>query len=257
MLIFLTVRAVVRMLLLLLLIGIGALCVLLLGLIPLRVGGARLAAWPVVFMARLFMAVAGIDYHCAMPAVVRDHQGMIFCNHTAFIDTLLVLYVTPARFLSTKGVRKLPVIGQIAVALETIFLNRFNQAARTASRTEIAEALRARPYPPLVLFPEGTIGPGHTLLPFRRGAFEIAQQEQVSILPCVLYYEPLDVVTWYESRATLPTMAWRLLMQRRPVKARLLPLPVVKVAVDADIDQVAEQMRQALQTALHQAKLAG
>ncbi|MEZ4731090.1 MAG: 1-acyl-sn-glycerol-3-phosphate acyltransferase [Caldilineaceae bacterium] len=253
--IFLAMRAVVRIVLLLLVIGIGALCVLLLSFIPLRVGGARVATWPVVAMARLFMAIAGIAYHCPQPEVVRNHHGLIFCNHTAFIDTLMVLYVTPARFLSTKGVRKLPVIGQIAVALETIFVNRFNQEARVASRAEIAKALRAHTYPPLVLFPEGTIGPGHTLLPFRHGAFEIAQQEGLPILPCALYYEPLAAVTWYESRATLPAMAWQLVMQRQRVKAHLLPLPVVQLAPAADIAQLAEQTRQAIQSTLDQAKL--
>lgn len=248
-------RAVVRILLLLIVIGVGALCVLLLGLLPLRVGGARLATWPVVLMARLFMQIAGIDYSCPAPDIVRNHHGLIFCNHTSFIDTLMVLYLTPARFLSTQGVRKLPIIGQIAVALETIFLNRRSQDARTASRTAIAEALRTHTYPPLVLFPEGTIGPGHTVLPLRHGAFEIAQQEGIPILPCALYYEPLDVLTWYDSHATLPAMTWRLVRQPRRVKAHLLPLSVVQIRADDDIAQIAEKTRQALQGALHEAKV--
>lgn len=251
---FLALRAVVRIILLLLVIGIGALCVLLLSFVPLRIGGARLATWPVVLMARLFMPIVGIDYACAAPAVVRNHHGLIFCNHTSFIDTLMVLYLTPARFLSTQGVRKLPVIGQIAVALETIFLNRRSQDARAASRTAIAEALRTHTYPPLTLFPEGTIGPGHTVLPLRHGAFEIAQQEQISILPCALYYEPLAVMTWYDTKATLPAMTWRLAMQRKRVKAHLLPLFSFTPAPAADIAQVAEQTRQALQAALDQEK---
>lgn len=253
MLLILTIRAVVRLVLLLLVIGIGALCVLLLSFIPLRVGGARLATRPVTVMARLFMRVAGVDYQCPAPETVRNHHGLIFCNHTSFIDTLMVLHVAPARFLSTKGVRKLPIIGQIAVALDTIFVNRYNQEARVASRAEIAKALQAHTYPPLVLFPEGTIGPGHTLLPFRHGAFEIAQQEELPILPCALYYEPLDVLTWYEANATLPVMTWRLVMQRKRVKARLLPLSVVQMQADTDVTQAAEQTRQLIQNALDQA----
>ncbi len=248
-------RAVVRLVLLLLVIGVGAFFVLLLGLFPVRLGGARLAVWPVMAMARLFMMIAGVDYVCPAPEMVRNHRGLIFCNHTSFIDTLMVLYVTPARFLSTKGVRKLPVIGQIAVALETIFVNRFNQEARTASRTEIAEALRTRTYPPLVLFPEGTIGPGHTVLPLRRGAFEIAKQEQIAILPCVLIYEPLSALTWYEANKTLPAMAWQLVTQPRRVKARLLPLAVIQPQPDSDVTQVVEQMRQTMQRALDKTKL--
>ena len=247
-------RAVVRLVLLLLVIGIGALFVLLLSLFPARIHGARLATLPVMAMARLFMAIAGIDYACPAPERVRNHHGLIFCNHTSFIDTLMVLYLTPARFLSTKGVRKLPVIGQIAIALETIFVHRFKQEARTASRTEIATALRTRTYPPLVLFTEGTIGPGHTVLPLRRGGFEIAQQEQVPILPCVLYYEPLNVLTWYEANKTLPAMAWQLVTQPRRVKARLIPLAIIQPTPEHDVTHLAEQTRQAFQTALDNAK---
>lgn len=255
MMLFLAVRAAVRIFLLLIVIGIGALLVLLLSLIPVRVRGARLATWPVVLMARLFMQIAGIDYACPAPDLVRNHHGLIFCNHTSFIDTLMVLYLTPARFLSTQGVRKLPLIGQIAVALETIFLNRRSQDARAASRTAIAEALRTHTYPPLVLFPEGTIGPGHTVLPLRHGAFEIAQQEQIAILPCALHYEPLDVMTWYDTKATLPAMTWRLALQRQRIKAHLLPLAVFTPAPVADITQIAEQTRQMFQAALDQAKV--
>ena len=255
MILFFAMRAVVRIVLLVIVIGVGALCVLLLGFVPIRVRGARLATWPVVLMARLFMPIAGVDYACPAPDLVRNHHGLIFCNHTSFIDTLMVLYLTPARFLSTQGVRKLPVIGQIAIALETIFLNRRSQDARAASRTEIAQALRAHTYPPLVLFPEGTIGPGHTMLPLRHGAFEIAQQEQLPILPRALCYEPLDVMTWYDKKATLPALTWRLVMQRARVKAHLLPLPTLTPAPAADIAEVAEQTRQLIQAALDKAKL--
>ena len=252
---YFTIRAFVRIVALLLVMGGGALCVLLLSFIPLRIGGARLATWPVTAMARLLMWAAGVDYHCPAPDVVRNHHGLIFCNHTSFFDTLMVLALTPARFLSTKGVRKLPVIGQIAVALETIFVNRRSQEARVASRAEIAEALRANTFPPLVLFPEGTIGPGHTVLPLCHGAFEIAKQEQMPILPCALYYEPLEIVTWYESRATLPAMAWQLVMQPKRVKAHLLPLAIVQPQPDSDIADLAESTRHAIQRALHKAKL--
>ena len=71
----LSIRAAVRIVLLLLVIGIGALFVLLLSLLPIRVGGARLATWPVTIMARLFMRFAGIAYHCPALDVVRQPRG--------------------------------------------------------------------------------------------------------------------------------------------------------------------------------------
>lgn len=246
----LQIRAALRLLTLVLLMGIGLLCVVLLSLFPGRVEGARLATWPVLWMARAFMWLFGIRYTCSQPDLVRQHHGLIFCNHTSFIDTLMILYLTPARFLSTKGVRKIPVIGQVAVALDTIFVHRFNDEARVAARQEIADRLQERTYPPLVLFPEGKIGPGDTVFPFRYGAFEIAQSEQVAVLPCALVYEPLAVLSWFKRQDNLIAMAWQVAIQRKPVQATLVPLEVVQIQPDDDIPQVAERMREAIEVAI-------
>ncbi len=246
----LQMRAALRVVLVAIVLGIGALSVLLLSLLPLRVGGAKMATWPVVWMARAFIWIFGIRFHCPAPDRVRNHQGLIFCNHSSFIDTLMVLHLTPARFLSTKGVRKLPLIGPIAVAIETVFVHRYNDEARAAARNEVAESLRKRTYPPLVLFPEGKIGPGHTVLPLRYGAFEIAKAEGVAILPCALIYEPLAPVAWYQSTASLPLMAWQLAAQRQPLQAQLIPLAVIQPTTTSDVAHLAEQTRQALQTVI-------
>lgn len=243
----LQLRAAVRVGLVAIILGIGALAVLLLSLLPIRVGGARIAAYPVVWMARAFMWIFGIHYSCPEPAQVQKHHGMIFCNHSSFIDTLMVLYLTPARFLSTRGVRNLPLIGQIAVAIETVFVHRYNDEARAAARNDVADSLRQRTFPPLVLFPEGKIGPGHTLLPFRYGAFEIAKAEGVAILPCALLFEPLAPIAWHKSTETLPMMAWKLAALRHGLRAQLIPLSVIQLTPESDIPQIAEQTRQALQ----------
>ncbi|MCB0064315.1 MAG: 1-acyl-sn-glycerol-3-phosphate acyltransferase [Caldilineaceae bacterium] len=245
----LQIRAAVRLALTCVVLGVGALVVLLLSPLPWRVGGAKVATWPVVGMARAFVWLMGIRYHCPDPDRVRQHAGLIFCNHTSFIDTLLILYLTPARFLSTKGVRKLPLIGQIAVALDTIFVHRYKDEGRAAARADIAEGLRQRTFPPLAIFPEGKIGPGHTLLPFRYGAFEIAKAESVAILPCALVYEPLEVVTWFERNDSLISMAWQLALQRR-MTATLLPLDLLYIRPDADVATLAEQTREQMQAAI-------
>ncbi|MCB0186101.1 MAG: 1-acyl-sn-glycerol-3-phosphate acyltransferase [Caldilineaceae bacterium] len=236
---FYQIRAAFRILLVALAIGIGALIVLLLSLLPIRVHGAKLATWPVVFMARAFMGLMGIRYHCPDPERIRNHQGLLFCNHTSFLDILMILYLTPARFLSTKGVRKLPVIGQLAVALDTVFVHRYNEAARAAARDEIVAQLRERTYPPLAIFPEGKIGPGHTVLPLRYGAFEIAKAEGISILPCAIVYDALDVVTWYERADSLIELAWQL-GQQRQISAKLIPLDLIYPQPGDDIPRLAE-----------------
>ncbi|MEZ4868625.1 MAG: lysophospholipid acyltransferase family protein [Caldilineaceae bacterium] len=246
----LVLRGALRMALLGILLGVGVLLVLLASFIPGRIQGVRVPAYVVWAIARLSVWIFGITYVCSDPALVQNHQGFIFCNHTSFLDTLMILHLTPARFLSTKGVRKLPIIGQLAVALETIFVNRYTDEGRAASRVQIAQQLRASTYPPLALFPEGKIGPGHTVLPFRYGAFEIAQQENIPILPCVLVYQPLAVFSWYEKSDNLITMAWRLVTQPGKVQARLIPLTVIAPQTNADVAALAQQVQQEIQATL-------
>ncbi len=247
---FLQIRAAVRIALVALVIGLGALVVLFLSPLPWRFKGAKVATLPVVGMAQAFMRIMGIRYHCPHPERVRQHAGLIFCNHTSFLDIMMILALTPARFLSTKGVRKLPIIGQIAVALDTIFVHRYNDQARAAARDEIVERLRERQYPPLALFPEGKIGPGHTILPLRYGSFEIAKAEGIAILPCVLIYEALDVVSWFERTDNLIAMAWQMAMIPGGMNATLVPLDLVQPQPGDAIPAVVDQLRLAMQAEL-------
>lgn len=251
--VLLTLRAALRMLFLLVVLIIGGALILLLSLAPLRIQGIPLAALPLWLMMRPFMFALGVRYQCDNPAAVRNHEGFIFCNHVSFLDTLMVLYLTPARFLSTWGVRKLPLIGWIAQAIETIFVNRKSEESRAASRAELAEQLRQRKYPPVALFPEGKIGPGNSVLPFRYGAFEVAIDGQVPILPCVLVFEPLEVIAWYGKQDLLPTLAWRVASLSRPLQARLIPLEVVLPQPGDDAAVLAEATRQRVEGALQAA----
>ncbi|MEZ4664481.1 MAG: 1-acyl-sn-glycerol-3-phosphate acyltransferase [Caldilineaceae bacterium] len=104
---------------------------------------------------------------CDDVAQMRRLHGLIFCNHLSYLDIMVLLSVAPVRFLSARGVQRIPFVGWIATAIDTVFVNRGDQASRAAVRTTLADQLRAQAYPPLVLFP-GQVGPGDQVLPFRR-----------------------------------------------------------------------------------------
>ena len=79
--------------------------------------------------------------------------------------------------------------------LGTIFVQRSDPNSRKQARAEVAKALQADPQPPVVIFPEGRLGPGTKMLPFRNGAF-IASENGISLLPCAVRYRPLEVAWW-------------------------------------------------------------
>lgn len=212
----------------------GTILVLFLGLVPLRTSsGGRLATVPVGWMARAFLWVFNVRLECPNRDMIQAHEGMIICNHLSYADVAAVLSVAPVRFLSTVGVRRIPIIGWLAMAIETIFVNRNKQESRKKARHEIAQKLNSQISPPVLIFPEGGTGPGEWLLPFRHGAFAIAMESQVSILPCALVYEPLSAFHYFQRNDTLLKAVWRLAMQPSVKRITLEPLTLLN-PVDYD-----------------------
>ncbi|XP_037773145.1 1-acyl-sn-glycerol-3-phosphate acyltransferase beta-like [Penaeus monodon] len=217
------------------------------GLVPLRTAsGGRLATVPVGWMARAFLWAFNVRLECPNRDKIQAHEGMIICNHLSYADVAAVLAVTPVRFLSTAGVRRIPIIGWLAIAIETIFVNRNKQESRKKARHEIAQKLNKQISPPVLIFPEGGTGPGTWLLPFRHGAFAIAMESGVSILPCALVYEPLSAFHYFQRNDTLLKAVWRLAMQPSVKRIILEPLtPLDSVDYD-DPERFAHEAEQIL-----------
>ena len=232
---FYKIRAAIRMGIYILALILGSILILLLMLIPIRVqGGIRLSALPVMWLARLFLWLFNVRVERIHAGRLRNHHGIVVANHLSYMDVILIAGTLPTRFLSATGVRRLPLIGWTAIALDTIFFNRGDHASRAAARDEIIAQLHERDYPPLALFPEGQIGPGDRLQDFRHGSFKIALAEGLPVLPCAIWYDPLSIVHWYQTTDTIPTVVWRLAVSPTPVHARIEFLePISPTAVDS------------------------
>lgn len=228
-------------------IAIGALVIVLLALLPVKRNGVRLPLIAASTLSRLFLAIFGVRVLCESPDKFHQHRGLIFCNHLSYLDIMVLLSVAPVRFLSARGVQRIPFVGWIATAIDTLFVNRGDQNSRAAARQTLAAELRTRAYPPLVLFPEGGIGPGDRVLPFRRGAFEVAAAESIAYLLCVLHYEPLSIATYYAAQDTLPKAVWRLATHRGSLHVRLMALQIETIGAGSSPEFAAEQAHQRLQ----------
>src|SRR5690606_14644170 len=204
----------------LLLAAVGALAVLPAALAPGRVRGARPALWVALALARLFVLLFGIRLRCPDPAALRRHRGLVFINHLSYLDPVVVAALAPVRFLATAGVRRLPFIGWIARAVGTVFVDRGDVESRAASRGTLIEELSRAPYPPIVVAPEGQIGPGDRVLPFRHGAFAVATEAGAEVLPVVLRFEPLNAAAWLPGEWILRAL-WRLAARTAPFTAHV------------------------------------
>lgn len=214
--------------------------------IPTRIKDVRLAAWPITGFGRFFIWLFDVQYTCDDAAKIRRHRGFVFPNHTSFLDVILLIYILPMRFLAKAEVRRYPFIGWVGTAVDTVFVDRQDKGSRKSARLAIAQIEQ---YPPIALFPEGGIyEPRGKLHPFRYGAFEIAVAGGISFIPCVLHYEPLDVVFWGDE--SLLTAVWRFASRPGPVLARLTALHVVHPRSDDDPKHLALETHGAMEAIL-------
>ena len=237
-----------RLVAVLVLLVVGTAAVLLAVLWPARVGGVRPALWPAVGLCRAFVALMGVRVVCPDPDAIRRHHGLVFFNHLSYLDVVVLLALGPMRFLSAEGVRRLPLVGPMATSVGTVFVRRGDADSRAASRVQLVGKLRARPFPPLALAPEGQISHTGAVLPFRRGAFEVAAEAGVPIRPVALRYSPLAPVVWRKGEWLLQAVA-RLATHLPGVAATVMPLPVVTPTPSDDPGILASSMEAAMKQA--------
>lgn len=111
--------------------------------------------------------------------------AMLVSNHQSMLD-ILVLYqlFAPYKWVSKKENFRIPIIGWLMRLNDYIEIER----GRKASYAKLLE--KARSFlsmgAPLLMFPEGTRYPGGNLGAFRDGAFRMAHESSVDIIPVVL-----------------------------------------------------------------------
>jgi lyso-ornithine lipid O-acyltransferase len=238
-------RAFSRLLLILTVLLLGTVAVLLTAWIPWRIRGARPAAWLVTLMARSFMTIFHVQVHCQDALKLRQFEGFIFPNHTTYLDIILAVCLLPMRFVAKAEIRNYPLIGTIARAIGCVFVDRQDKSSRAQTRQVLA---KADLHPPIVLFPEGKTGSGDRLHAFRHGAFEIAVQNSIPFLPCLMVYDRPEIVRWLGD--TFTRAIWRLASRPGVVNAHLIFLDVVRPSPADDGVQLAQTTHNNMAAAL-------
>jgi 1-acyl-sn-glycerol-3-phosphate acyltransferase len=242
-------RALARAGLIVLVFLMGTPLVLVSSWLPLRPRQAKIGNWIVVIGARIILWALDVRLVVHNADRLKRHQGFIFPNHYSALDVLLLAALTPVRFLSKAEIRTVPFIGWIAVAIDTVFVQREEKESRVQARNVLLDTPR---YPPIALFPEGAILLNDEWLnPFRYGAFEIAQQSQTPYIPCALRYEQRQLVHWGDE--SMVSNIWRI--ARRPpgkLTVELVLLHVVHPRQDDDPQLLALEAHGAMLAVLRQ-----
>jgi 1-acyl-sn-glycerol-3-phosphate acyltransferase len=116
------------------------------------------------------------------------HVGPVLyvANHISWLDILAINAVQPVRFVAKADVRHWPLLGWLVACGGTLFIER--ERKRDALRVvhQIAQALRDGEI--VAVFPEGTTGAGHALLPFHANLLQAAISVDAPVQPIALRY---------------------------------------------------------------------
>jgi 1-acyl-sn-glycerol-3-phosphate acyltransferase len=119
-----------------------------------------------------------------------DSQGayIIVSNHRSYTDILVGGAAMPLQFrwLAKESIFKIPLIGTAMRGAGYISIVREQSMAASKSLEKVVEVLKGGTS--VWIFPEGTRTPEERLRNFKRGAFIVAQQTGVPLLPVVLVH---------------------------------------------------------------------
>ena len=119
--------------------------------------------------------------------ILPDKNYMFIANHASLIDVMLMLSVMKnlAVFVGKKELAKLPVFGYV-FRKTSIYVDRSSEKSRkevyVRAQKKLAQGLS------ICIFPEGLVPEESvTLAPFKNGAFRMAIEHQIPIVPMTFY----------------------------------------------------------------------
>ncbi|KAL1957232.1 hypothetical protein VTO42DRAFT_6266 [Malbranchea cinnamomea] len=196
---------------------------------------ARSFKWTMRFATGVrFDIIEGQEYLLTRPAV-------FITNHQTELDVLLLGEVFPKYCSQTakKSLRNVPFLGWFMAASGTVFIDRANRQTAFKAFDGAAKTMREKKQS-VFIFPEGTRSyasePG--LLPFKKGAFHLAVQAQVDIVPVVAenYAHKLSVKD--------------LRFEPGSIRVKVLPPVSTKGLTAADVDNLTQSTRESMLQAI-------
>ncbi|KAJ3416210.1 1-acylglycerol-3-phosphate O-acyltransferase [Chytridiales sp. JEL 0842] len=151
--------------------------------------GAQSNDWAAWYM-KTFGSVLGIHAEVEGKEYLRGERPCVFvCNHQNVLDLYCFGHIFPPSTLvmAKKEMKYTPFIGQYLVMGSNIFIDRENRESAMKTMQYVAGELKRKKMG-IFIFPEGTRSRQsvNDMLPFKKGAFHLAIQGQIPIVPIVI-----------------------------------------------------------------------
>ena len=177
---------------------------------------------------RLTVTVTGAEH-------IPDGPAVFVANHVSFVDIWVLVASLPGtvRFLAKRELLRVPVFGWAMRSAGHIPIDRKNRQAAVDACGEAGGMIRDGTS--AIVFGEGTRSRTGELLPLKKGAFVLAIQAGVPVVP--VYLEG--------TYAVLPKGT--LALKRRPIEMRVGPPISTQGLTYADRDALSARCREALE----------
>jgi lyso-ornithine lipid O-acyltransferase len=201
--------------------------------------------WPRRFL-KWVARISGADVRCDGPAASRG--TLLVANHVSWLDIPILAAATGCAFVAKAEVKDHWFLGWIADQNHTIYIDRTNRRSIHGQVASLADGLKR--VQPLALFPEGTVGDGGHLLPFKPSLLSAVAPppEGVAIRPAAIDYGAVaPIIGWGTGEPGIANF-FRVLGRkgRFPVVVRLLhsipPEPDRKILARAAHDAIADAL---------------
>jgi 1-acyl-sn-glycerol-3-phosphate acyltransferase len=192
------------------------------------------------FGASLWLRWSGVRVNVRGRELLDPKQTYVFVsNHRSYLDTAALFLFTGRRIglLAKKELLKVPVLGVGMGFVNVMAIDRSNR--ERAIRTTDAAAERIRSGISFGVFVEGTRARPGELLPFKKGAFYMARQAGVPVVPVAIKHsDELMGKGTGEARSGTMEMIF------------MKPVPIKNMATDDDMNKLIAGVRGSIAAAL-------
>jgi lysophosphatidylcholine acyltransferase/lyso-PAF acetyltransferase len=164
------------------------------------------------FLFRIILYWCGYLWIERKGDVLSKEQGanVVIANHLSFVEPIYLLSLCQATPVAAEDNMKIPFIGSIFQALQTVPVQRENSASKHA----VLDAIKARSadpaFPSVLIFPEGTCTNGASLITFKIGAFVPG----LPVQPIAIRYNcPNSAPFWVCGAPSLPMLIFRVIAE--------------------------------------------